>query len=325
MKPVLFTIIIPCYNVEQYLDKCMESVIVQTYSNFEILLIDDGSTDSTIDKCRAWEARDNRVYAYTKSNGGLSEARNYGIEKAQGDYLVFVDSDDYIESEALFQINQCIKDKTDVVISCMIDAYPEKNVIKDKDMKDKVKKIPGRREALKWILQESSGSWPAPKYIVNREFIEKYQLRFRVGYLHEDLEWTAKVCCLAKEYSVCYFPWYYHRLERPGSITNVVQVKRILDVIEMVYDFTDGINRPLLGNLEPDESKLLIDRLMESAYAILSFYKKVSREDKKRVCVSLREHQDMLRYAPRLKYKCFVLAVRMVGVKNALDLLAIVS
>lgn len=324
-EQILFTIIIPCYNVELYLDDCMESVVGQTYPNFEVLLIDDGSKDSTFDKCKNWAAKDIRVHTYTKRNGGLSDARNYGIERSQGDYIVFVDSDDYIEPDSLLKISKCIRDNTEVIITRMIGAYPDKNVIKDRDMKIQITEFPCRREALKWILQESSDSWPAPKYIVSKKFVENYQLRFRVGYLHEDLDWTSKVCCLANEYSVCYFPWYYHRLERPGSITNVVNVKRILDVIEMVYDFTDGTNKKQLDNLELDEAKMLINRLMESAYAILSFYKRVSQEDKEKVCVSLREHYKMLRYAHKLKYKLFVFAVRMLGFKNALNILALVS
>ena len=87
--------ILPVYNVEKYLYECVESILAQTYCDFEILLVDDGSPDNCPALCDEWARVDNRIKALHKPNGGLSDARNYGLDHAQGDYVIFVDSDDF--------------------------------------------------------------------------------------------------------------------------------------------------------------------------------------------------------------------------------------
>ena len=93
------SVIVPIYNMENYLKRCVESILNQTYTNLEIILVDDGSTDSSLEICRYFENKDKRVRVYTKENRGLSASRNFGVERATGVYIGFVDSDDYIEAE----------------------------------------------------------------------------------------------------------------------------------------------------------------------------------------------------------------------------------
>ena len=95
------SVIVPVYNVEDYLDKCVESIVNQTYTNLEIILVDDGSTDSSGNKCDEWASKDERIIVIHKENGGLSDARNTGIELATGEFLSFVDSDDYVSENFL--------------------------------------------------------------------------------------------------------------------------------------------------------------------------------------------------------------------------------
>lgn len=101
MKDFLVTVVLPIYNVEKYLDRCMESVTNQTYKNLEIIMVDDGATDSCPQKCDEWASKDERVKVIHKKNAGLGMARNTGIENATGDYIVFFDSDDYIANDAI--------------------------------------------------------------------------------------------------------------------------------------------------------------------------------------------------------------------------------
>lgn len=104
------SIIIPVYNTEKYLAQCLESVINQTYSNIEIIIVNDGSTDSSGMICREYKNKDNRIRYYEINNSGVSFARNFGLEKSTGQYIMFVDSDDFIELNALELIEKCIKD-----------------------------------------------------------------------------------------------------------------------------------------------------------------------------------------------------------------------
>ena len=92
----LISVIVPVYNVERYLDQCVESLIGQTYERLEIILVDDGSTDSSGEQCNAWANRDNRIRAVRQCNAGLAAARNTGLDLAKGEYIGFVDSDDYV-------------------------------------------------------------------------------------------------------------------------------------------------------------------------------------------------------------------------------------
>lgn len=104
------SIIIPTYNCEKYIKKCIDSIMIQTYKNIEIIIIDDGSTDDTFNICDIESKKDSRVKIYRKKNGGVSSARNLGIEKSTGNYILFMDSDDYIESNTIEECFKIIKD-----------------------------------------------------------------------------------------------------------------------------------------------------------------------------------------------------------------------
>ena len=93
----LISVIVPVYNVEEYLEECLNSILVQTYTNLEILIVNDGSTDNSLEILQEFSQRDSRITIFTKENGGLSSARNLAIDEAKGEYFTFIDSDDYIE------------------------------------------------------------------------------------------------------------------------------------------------------------------------------------------------------------------------------------
>lgn len=117
MTKGLVTVVLPIYNVKKYLDRCINSVVNQTYSNLEILLIDDGSTDGCYELCEAWALKDSRIRVIHKENQGLGMARNTGIENADGEYICFFDSDDFIAPETVEEsYNQAVKDRADICL-----------------------------------------------------------------------------------------------------------------------------------------------------------------------------------------------------------------
>ena len=116
MKPAV-SVIVPVYKVEQYLDKCVQSILDQTFRDFELLLVDDGSPDKCGEMCEAWAKKDGRIRVIHKPNGGLSDARNAGIGQASGDYLLFVDSDDWIEKDMLATLYGLIRE-ADADMAC---------------------------------------------------------------------------------------------------------------------------------------------------------------------------------------------------------------
>ena len=126
-KNNLISIIVPIYNVEKYLKKCIDSIINQTYKNLEIILVDDGSPDNCGKICDEYAKKDNRIKVIHKENGGVSSARNVGVENATGEYIGFVDSDDYIEKDMYeVLINNLKKENADISIISNYEVYKNK-------------------------------------------------------------------------------------------------------------------------------------------------------------------------------------------------------
>ena len=123
MDNPLISVIVPVYNVEKYLDRCVESIVNQTYTNLEIILVDDGSPDNCPAMCDAWAEKDNRIKVIHKENGGVSSARNTGINAASGDYIAFVDSDDYIDCLMYEKMMNTIQINNSDVVICCINVY----------------------------------------------------------------------------------------------------------------------------------------------------------------------------------------------------------
>lgn len=122
----LVSVIIPVYNVEQYIDRCLETIVSQTYTNLEIILVDDGSMDSCPQKCDEWAKKDNRIKVTHKKNAGVGCARNTGLDIALGDYITFVDPDDYLSIDAIeTMIKRITDDQSDLVIAQFMKVYSD--------------------------------------------------------------------------------------------------------------------------------------------------------------------------------------------------------
>lgn len=217
------TFILPIYNVEKYLSECVNSILSQTYSDFEVLLVDDGSPDNCPALCDEWTRKDNRIKALHKPNGGLSDARNYGLDYAQGDYVVFVDSDDFWMNE------DCLEHLMKVV-----DTYPECDFIGFNcsyyysDIKlyrrwvlyDDRLTVPVDKDTAICSLV-ASGTMPmsACLKIIKRKSLLDIGLRFIKGTIAEDIPWFidlldgAKSCMFVNQYI------YAYRQNVAGSIT----------------------------------------------------------------------------------------------------------
>lgn len=213
---MLFSIIIPIYNVEKYLRRCIESVVLQNYSDFEVLLINDGSPDNSEKICEEY-FYDDRIKYIKKDNGGLSSARNMGLDYAQGKYILFLDSDDYIANDCLEKIKDIVNEKQYDLIS--INARIEYDDKTYKDLCSGVATGEYYVEAyMKEVYAKKSYRACAPYFIYNKSYIEKNNFRFYNGILHEDELWTPQVVMQASSIYCSNILVYYHCL-RKGSIT----------------------------------------------------------------------------------------------------------
>ena len=223
----LVSIIIPVYNVAQYLEKCVASVVAQTYKNIEILLIDDGSTDGKSGELSDQLAlTDNRISVYHKPNGGLSDARNFGVTKSTGSYLCFIDSDDYIDTDMIETMyTNMIEDKTDLAICGMYQVYG--NRIDQPQNQEHF--VVDQKEIIKMVFDSTLISIN----VVNRLFPRKIfeQVKFPKGKTSEDAHVILDILRLVDRVSVDLAPKYYY-VHREGSITTSSYKQSDLSVIE---------------------------------------------------------------------------------------------
>lgn len=211
----MISVIVPVYNVSRYIKKCIISILSQTYNDFELLLIDDGSTDKSGIICDYYQKQDDRIKVFHKENGGLSDARNYGIERAIGDYVTFIDSDDYVASnylETLFQL--IIKYDADVSSVCFIETNNrELDVFKNIDGTGCLTNI----DAIKYsMIRKKLGVSACGKLFKIGLFKE---IKFPKNQLYEDLFTIPYI--FAKSGRIAYTEdKLYAYYMRSGSITN---------------------------------------------------------------------------------------------------------
>lgn len=235
------SVIVPVYNVEQYLRKCIESILSQTYSNIEIILVNDGSTDKSLQICKEYAIKDKRIVIYDKRNNtGLSDARNKGIDIATGDYLVFVDSDDWINKNMIevlyyeaFNNNACITQCN------FIRIFDDKKTYVHNDTNNV--SILQSKEALEKIYTLDSTRYTVVWNKIYKKNMFK-DIRFPLGKLHEDEFITYKLFDKANKIVNIDTAMYYYR-QRKGSITNSSFNKKRLDVLEALNQRIDYFSK----------------------------------------------------------------------------------
>ena len=225
----MISVIVPVYNVEKYLERCVKSIAAQTYKDLEILLIDDGSTDKSGKMCDDFQQTDSRIKAFHKQNGGLSDARNYGIEHSAGAFISFVDSDDYIDEKMLETFHRLITENdADLAVCSAMDVFEGKEVTQVKEIKEfNLNKV----ESYKYMLR-GDGIPSACNKLYKRQTVGN--VRFPVGKLYEDGFFTPQILKRVEKTAVTSKPMYYY-FRRADSITTKPFRKGDLDVIE-AYD-----------------------------------------------------------------------------------------
>ncbi len=225
----MISVIVPVYNVEKYLERCVKSIAAQTYKDLEILLIDDGSTDKSGKMCDDFQQTDSRIKAFHKQNGGLSDARNYGIEHSAGEFISFVDSDDYIDEKMLETLHRLITENdADLAVCSAMDVFEGKEVTQVKEIKEfNLNKV----ESYKYMLR-GDGIPSACNKLYKRQTVGN--VRFPVGKLYEDGFFTPQILKRVEKTAVTSKPMYYY-FRRADSITTKPFRKGDLDVIE-AYD-----------------------------------------------------------------------------------------
>lgn len=242
-KPII-SIIVPIYDVEDYIDRCIESILNQTFKDFELILVDDGSPDNCPAICDKWAEKDSRVKVIHKPNGGLSDARNTGIDLVKTEWIMFIDSDDEIKSNALETLYNCaLSNDCDIVCSsfCKIidDKYVENNCSNSVEIFE-------NKKAMEWYAYSKCGYTAWNKLYKTILFDN---VRYPKGMVFEDAATTYKVVDKAKR--LCYIDQdlFCYRI-REGSILHSTFSKKNLDEIKAFEEYYSFIksNYPELEN-----------------------------------------------------------------------------
>lgn len=234
---MVLSIVIPVYNVEEYIEKCILSCVNQNIdlTAYEIIIVDDGTPDNSVEICERLAIEYNNIKIISQANKGLSGARNTGLKHSKGDYVWFVDSDDWIEENCLKEICKTIRSYKSDIFWLGHDVVANNKVISEFKPSEIAEPITGQD----FFVNHLDDKFYIWKFIYSRDFLLTNNMTFYEGLLYEDLEFTPRALFLAKS---CFnLPnIYYHYLMREGSIVNNVKIKNVEDrffIFNKLFDF----------------------------------------------------------------------------------------
>ncbi len=272
----LISVIIPVYNVEEYLHECVDSVINQTYKNLQIILVDDGSTDSSGKICDEYAENDKRITVVHQKNAGPSKTRNTGLSQANGKYIYFLDSDDYIENNALeLLIDTAESNDADLVFFDAHSFSDDGQKIKQGYVVKGIYEAKSGYEILAELHNNRDYHCSVVLLFINRRMLNNHNIRFlESAYCSEDMLFTYKVFCSSSKTVQCKNT-LYHRRYRVNSIVTSQKSERHFrscrDVYEQIRDFSESIGKT--GDY------MATEYTVRCAFNALDTYKKISKKE----------------------------------------------
>lgn len=255
------SVIVPFYNVQDYIDKCLASLKQQTLQEIEFILVDDGSPDNSIDIAKKY-LDDTRFKLYQKPNGGLSDARNYGMKQASGEYIAFLDSDDYVDSTMYQELYEKAKQKDADLVECdFIWEYPDKEELDETSVKDNL------------LVDIRVVAW---NKLYRKSLIDNLEIEFMNKVQYEDVNWCYKVIPYVTTFASVHKP-FVHYIQRGNSISNT-QNEKVRDIFIVLQDTLDYYKEKNLYEQYKDKLEYLYIRYLLGS----SFKRILGISDKKR-------------------------------------------
>ena len=305
-KQGLISVIIPVYNVEKYLQECVDSVLAQTYQNFEIILVDDGSTDSSGAICDEYAKQDERISVLHQENKGLSITRNNGLQIASGEYIYFLDSDDWIENSTLeILLQEITKESADVVF---MDA---KSFVEQKEKEVEQRYIRKKKydanngiQMLTHLIEEKEYHSSVPLLFMKANFLKRNSLEFIAGIVYEDMVFTYEVFLKAQRVSHVNEALYQRRYRSNSIMTSKKKIKDYVSA-KIVYEKVSTY---------VSEEEVTKSYVIRCAFNALNIYKKLSLQERKEYKKDYKELKRNLleknAYGNRaLKMRCYGVGV----------------
>ncbi|GMO69563.1 MAG: glycosyltransferase [Treponemataceae bacterium] len=316
-----FSIIVPVYNTEKYLKQCLDSVLSQTFTDFECILIDDGSPDACPPICDDYAARDNRFVVIHQENAGLSAARNAGIRKASGEYIVLLDSDDlYCTNDSLHYLYAVIQEtKVPVIFNSNGSDIVDGKLVTFDEYPDNVNVCKAE------VFYDLSlfGHFPGWKFVIQRLFLLEHNLFFMQGIFNEDLHWVPRVVCTADVIVINHYPYYCYRKLRQGSITGAKSIKKSFYNLIIIDDLLSLAKQTKLNKQASYKSKIYKDRckgLWMTIFCEIQVYKKNSQNQYIKVCKHLKKISYILLHRATINSIFLFILITIVGVGHAMNI-----
>ncbi|MDU1889874.1 MAG: glycosyltransferase [Dysgonomonas sp.] len=316
-----FSFIIPMYNVEKFINKCLDSVQGQVHvsaSQFEVIVVNDGSQDNSLLLAKKYEKRFMNFVIIDQSNQGLSAARNTGFDMAKGEYVWFIDSDDWIASDSLSILFKKIDmEKPDVIHFRAVNSFEDKLIERKKPFESIENSYSGIE-----ILKCGYWSTCAPFYVYNRAFLLKNGLHFFSGIFHEDNEFTPRLLFFANK--VCLLnDVLYYVYQNPNSITRSVNYKKSFDLIIVAQNLCDFSNKYICNK---DVKRYFYRFISLNINNALYGTRGMDSCTKRKFQIELKKHKKLfqcLRNSDVMKYKIegylFMLTSNYIGVYNMMS------
>ncbi len=311
---MLFSIIVPVYKVEKYLSQCVESVLGQSFSDYEIILVDDGSPDKCPDICDDYAKKDARVRVLHKPNGGLSDARNAGLEIAQGEYIIFIDSDDYWDdSKALEKICELITQQAPDAVTWRYKKYFEdSNQFESVGYTVNYSQNPSFQE----LIKSRNFTVSACGKAIKKELFEQHNLKFEKGIYSEDIGWCARLLAVTSDIIPSNLDFYIYR-QRSGSITHEIGKKNIEDIKKQLIDIESLVLRS--DGKEQENLKVMLAEEFLHFVVTVTAYKGYKEE----ICW-IKSKKHLLKCASSKRSKILRLMISLIGVKLTIKLIGLI-
>jgi len=291
-KP-LVSILIPVYNVESYLNVCLDSVITQTYGNMQIFLCDDGSTDNSLSICNDYKKKDNRISVVNQDNSGLSVARNNMLKRANGEYVYFLDSDDYISQNAIEHLlNTAIETNSDVVMFLCTEIDQMGEIVETRQYyqkKGNYEQGTNGRKLFELLCKNKDFKSGAVFLFIKRDLLLKSNLRFYPNILHEDELFTFLLLQFAERVTYLDKELYYRRIRDNSITTSEITAAHIIGRCTVICEIIDFCKR---------------HNLLESSYCYISHIKSlVSSFKRNYLQLKMEERADCDDIVSKMIYK----------------------
>lgn len=312
------SVVIPVYNVKPYLERCVRSVMQQTFKDLEIILVDDGSTDGSGQLCDKIAVEDKRIQVIHQENQGLSAARNRGIRQATGKYIVFMDSDDvWLIEDGLSKLLHTDHSVEDLIIFKNVHIWKNEryDYTKDYDL-EHLSRFSNAQATFAFLVKSQQFRMSACFLLVRRQLLIDHEIYFPVGLISEDIPWSIHLWQHVSSVSFhnLDFYGYYHRADSLSTVASI----RVYDSYDKIFSYwkeqcdKDCINKEAIRSY-------LADMWVNRGYNYLS----LKDIDRPKALQILNRHVDLLKYATAPKAKRTAWMVKFVGIKCTVTILGI--